>query len=410
MSFGQIISALGLLAGVRLLTEYVPPGIYGQVVLLSGAAALCLGVACTPYTQGILRFFPDAVLQGAEKTFRHVVWMQLRKRVWLSIGVILLGGAFYALLTGASFYPVLIVCGLLLVDVARSVEMAYLNVQRKQKRYAIWSIAEAWGRPLLAVAAVALLGPEPVAVLLGYLLASVVNLLMIREGRPVVSQTAAVDDVAISKALRDALNRYSRPLLPVGIVGWLGMTSDRYLVAGLIGIHEAGIYSALSGLLSRPFLVLQGVVETTLRPLYFAAVSERDIARERRIFRLWLLVNLGATLVLFFICIIFQRLIVHYFVGNAYESGISLVPYLAAAFLMLSIGYSLNAHLYAHGNTRAILIVSCFALVISLLLMLAFAGRWGVMGIAAAAFVGNLCQVAILWAIVHRADRSHLMT
>ncbi len=55
ITIGQIASALGFLTGMRILTQYVSPGIMGTVSLLTGVAALVTTTFFTPFLEAALR-------------------------------------------------------------------------------------------------------------------------------------------------------------------------------------------------------------------------------------------------------------------------------------------------------------------------------------------------------------------
>lgn len=61
---GQLLAALGVLVGVRLQTEVIPPDVYGQVVLYSGISTLILSVICVPYWRGASVFWGKLYLKG----------------------------------------------------------------------------------------------------------------------------------------------------------------------------------------------------------------------------------------------------------------------------------------------------------------------------------------------------------
>src|SRR5258707_119364 len=65
---GQVISALGTLVGVRLLTEVLSREQFGLFVLSVGIVYLAQGMFCTPILQAFLRFFPDFRAKNATRT------------------------------------------------------------------------------------------------------------------------------------------------------------------------------------------------------------------------------------------------------------------------------------------------------------------------------------------------------
>ncbi len=151
---------------------------------------------------------------------------------------------------------------MLLLDGLRSLETSILNAAQKQKTYALMSLAEAWGRPFLAVLAVQYLGVSVEVILIAYALTSSLILLTFY----------LATDPEVSPQEGDARRtaafcRRNRPLLVAacadGRSGWMNGLGDRYLIGGMLGLEEAGVYAAVYGLMSRPFLMASGAVELT---------------------------------------------------------------------------------------------------------------------------------------------------
>ncbi len=352
---GQLLAALGVLVGVRLQTEVIPPDVYGQVVLYSGISTLILSVICVPYWRGASVFWGEAVSQGLEDHFSLFVRRLVTRHLKVAATVVLLAGVYYASWTENSLLAIFMLVFLLMIDTARSIEMAFLNAQREQRQYAIWNISEAWIKPLSAVLAVMLLGPRTEVVLGAYAVGSAATFAILNKRGTQIRHLRS--DVSPEKA-QDIQRRfwaYARPLMPQGIVGWLSSLADRYILANLVGLHEAGIYSAIQGLISRPFLMAQSLTELTIRPLYFQAVATEQLNKTNSYLYRWVLFNsaVGALLVIF--CILSSDLLVRYLLGSAYAQSVSLIPYLAIGHLLLIIGYGLNGYLYAYKYTRHIL-------------------------------------------------------
>ena len=59
--FGQLASAIALLAGTRILTELVTPDIYGQVALLNGFVALGVALFSYPFICAGMRLLPECL-------------------------------------------------------------------------------------------------------------------------------------------------------------------------------------------------------------------------------------------------------------------------------------------------------------------------------------------------------------
>ena len=76
---GQILTALAALVGIRLITEFVPPKVYGSVTLLIGITTLGRNLFCTPLLQACYRFYPDAERYKSISELRKIITDYLRK-------------------------------------------------------------------------------------------------------------------------------------------------------------------------------------------------------------------------------------------------------------------------------------------------------------------------------------------
>ncbi|QOJ33616.1 MAG: lipopolysaccharide biosynthesis protein [Nitrospira sp.] len=384
---GQLVAALGVLVGVRLQTEVIPPDVYGQVALYSGVSTLILSVTCVPYWRGASLFWGEAVSQGLEEHFSLFVRRLVTRHLKIAATVVLLAGVFYASMAGDSQLAIFMLVFLLTIDTARSIEMAFLNAQREQRRYAIWNISEAWIRPLSAVFAVTFLGPRTEVVLGAYAVGSAATFAILKKRG---SQTRYLRSEFSSEKAQDIQKHfwaYAHPLMPQGIVGWLSALADRYILANLVGLYEAGIYSAVHGLISRPFLMAQSLTELTIRPLYFQAVATEQSDKTKFYLYRWVLFNsaVGALLVIF--CILSSDLLVQYLLGPAYAQSVSLIPYLAIGHLLLIIGYGLNGYLYAYKYTRHILAFDLLGALLALTISPILIATQGLQGAAVSCVV-----------------------
>ena len=169
---GQALSAVGTLAGLRLLTDLLPPRVFGEVVLVTGIVLLANGVAAGPLMQGLLRQYPEAAATNSVEILRAVVNKYLTVLVALTGAVCLAGFLLYGWFVPVSPWIGPLVVGLLTVEILRQRELTFLNAARQQRLTALWMTADVWARPALAWGAIAATGATAVATLVGYLTAS----------------------------------------------------------------------------------------------------------------------------------------------------------------------------------------------------------------------------------------------
>lgn len=372
---GQIVSAIGTLLGLRLLTAFLSPPVFGEVMLAIGISLLASGLAATPFMQGVLRYYPESAAQNNVLQFRSVINKQLKKLTVLTSGILLSGFLIYSYFVPVSIWLGPIVTALLIIDVLRQRELTLFNASRRQGIAAIWTTAEVWTRPALACLLIYLTDATAVATLTGYMLASVILFLLFR---PLAVRAARATDSLSAKSTncvgsRAELNygltpfddhnlglqlfRYSMPLMPLGAIGWISGQADRYLIGGMMGLQEAGLYAALYGLVTRPFLMAAGTLESWLRPLYYQYVSASDADRSRQVFFSWLIAILCVSFIGIAAFSIWHREIAALLLADSYRQSSWIMPWIALGYGLLVTSQVYERVCYAHNKTMSVLLI-----------------------------------------------------
>lgn len=386
---GQALSALGAVGGIRLLTELVSPATFGAVTLAIGVGTLAINVACTPVTQAAVHFHPAFAADGR----LAVLTLMLRRALGRAAGWLaaagLAGGATWVLAGDANPRVLAAIAALVIVDGLRGLQMALLNAGRQHRRYAAWSAAEAVLRPLTAAAAVLALGGSPVVVLLAYFVTSSLLLAVFTD------RSRAVDVAVPDPSLEGRIWRYALPLVPLGAVGWVNGLGDRYIIAGVLTVADAGIYAAAYGLVSRPFLMLGQTVELTLRPLYQAAVTAGDTPRADRLLRTWFLTVTLAGITGVALVAAASGLLAQFLLGAEFRGGAALMPWIAAGYALIIVAHVFERVCFAYGRTRWVLVIQTGSAVAGLAATLVGTLGWGLQGAAMAVPVYFAVQLGL---------------
>lgn len=383
--FGKIAAALGMLVGIRLLTETVPKEVYGTVSLLIGLITLGNNLFAAPLLQAAQRFHPEVVLSCGVPHLRCLVVNTLKWSVGALVCLTLLGGAVYIRFNAISYMVFPVLAALLSVQVMRNLEISLMTAARRQKGVAIWDTIEAWAKPVLAVVLVTLLGSTPQAVLLGYFIAVggillCFNLLPIQaEGKDVLKKQVEPESKLLSN-----IRSYVIPFIPLAIVGWTVSLSDRYIISGLLGVAEVGIYTASYGLISMPFLITGNAICQALRPLYFQSISSENKSLEKKMFLIWFTATS-------FLCL-FGVIAVYYFrhwiavclLAREYRSGTLLMPWIAAGIGFQVISQIFENILFAYKRTGFVLLVHSVGAIVCVVSVVCLIGRFGLLGAAVA--------------------------
>lgn len=340
---------------MRLLTEFVPPKVFGTVTLLIGVATLGSTLFCNPQLQAAVRFYPDLARQNQVGLLRAVVGRSLRRTCTLLAGLILVGGAIWSFSTGLSYGVFVALTALLVSGVFGTLETNLLGAARRQRMAAAWNVAENIARPGLGILAVVAFGVTPTALLAGYAAATAGILLIFRAGSRQDRAEMVSEDGRASHALAEEIRLYAKPLIPMAIVSWVNALSDRYILGEWAGPEQVGIYAAAYGLISRPFLMAGGILLLTLRPVYYEALAGGNKVIEQRILRLWVgaTICIGTVGVLGVFCL--REHIAELLLAPKYRSGAAIMPILAAGFSLMILSHVFNAICYAHKKTNRVL-------------------------------------------------------
>jgi O-antigen/teichoic acid export membrane protein len=406
VALGQGVGALGLLVGTRLLTEYVPPASLGTVSLLVGVITLGGNIFCAPQVHAASRFFPEMQLQGEIPRLRRTIGWSLRRTTLLLCGLLLVGGFFWSRWEGLSYGVIVAGVGLLYAEIFRTLETSLLIADQRQKEYALWMAVETWARPALALLLVVWMGSYPEWVLAGYFGATLGGYVSFRSMGQPEARTANETNSAVDRALLREIRHYALPLVPLALVGWVNALSDRYVIAGFTGVAAAGIYATVYGLISRPFLMLHGILLAVLRPVYFQAVSDNDDGVAQQTIRLWI----GATVLLASLGVLaiwaLKDVLAWLLLAEAYRSASALMPILALGFALQILSQVLNSVSLAYKESRNVLISETSGAVSWLIIGIPAVMALGMSGAALATVLGYFIQALVaLWGAGWRCVR-----
>lgn len=378
---GQTVAALGALAGIRLVTEAVAPSVYGSVALLTGAVTLAFSLAASPLMQAVLRFYPGSANADKAASLRQAALQALCKPTIWALLVLLAGISAWSLRTGESLDVAVLCAVLLLVEIARSVELTFLNAARRQRVMSVLVMTDAWMRPLAAVAMVWLTGAHTSAVLLGYIIAAGVPLLffVVTQDRPGVNAVGSSERDCVGT---EQLKAYAMPLIPLPLVGWTTGQLDRYFVAALAGLQAAGIYAAIYGLASRPFLMIAAGIEVALRQVYYGKVDTGNRTAERQVFRAWLGTVFGISLLLLLVIALLHEELAALLLAEEYRAHSVLMIWIAAGYLLAACCQVVERVCYARHDTRGVLIIESTGAIFSVAIALPMVYAFGISGAA----------------------------
>ena len=404
---GHGVGAVATLVGVRLVTELAQPSLYGRFVLLNGVLALLQGVLLAPMAQAALRFYPDFAAAGAALQLRrHLFGLFGRRWSWSLLVITLIGSIDVLVSHWLSPLTWLLLAFALGLEAWKTIEIVMRNGAREQASYSALYAADSIARPAGAVLAAWTFGASVESLLLGQSVGTLIVLAALsglsriaRDPLPSKGFSAT----AVTEHFKQSMRSFASPLLWAPLVGWISGLADRYVVAGLLGVAQAGVYAAAYGLASRPMLMIGTVSEATLRQVLYAAAAKDDHAGVRKTLGCWIAANLLAGIAVVAFLSVFADVVVHWLLAEEYRLvAAQLLPWIAFGYVLLLASQATERLLYARHRTGAVLRIQAASALVAVVAALVGAQWFGLIGVAAAVPVYFSVQLLLTITVAHR--------
>ena len=399
---GHVIGAIGVIVGIRLMTEMLTPEQYGAAALMIGLVSLHTGLFPLPVAQALGRFWPS-VPSARQGALQLEASRLLRVPVGLASVVFALGVCVEGALSGTATpggTALLAVATVLLVvaESLRAHEQAISVAQRRSLMVAVWQGSEAWLRPIMALGLICLVpGASVAGVLTGYALATGLLALWVRQRQHRPGEPAP--------DIRARLIRFSLPLMPLAIIGWVNGLADRYLIGALIDLRSVGLYAAVYGLSARPLRILGVVAAHTFRPAYYQALAAGRTAVANRLLALWFWLLAGALVAVTLLMWLLADSLARWLLAAEYRDTAWLSPVLSAAHIPLLLATVAEVVSLANDRPRNMTIAEGSGALATLVLVAPLLIWLGLPGAAIATAVAYTLQCAVAWWLAARASR-----
>ncbi len=380
--FGQLGSALALLAGTRILTEWVSPEVYGQVALFSGFIALGTTLFAYPFICAGMRLMPECLHKRERAELQSVVARLAVRSTALALSILTAAGFICRYLFDSDIGLFMLSGFLLAVTVRREFGVQLLIGERRQREASVWQTLDSFLRPAFAIGLVWLWGAKASLVLLGYILASVTaNLIGAiaqggKHGEPSQPMNAS--------SLKREVWSYALPLIPMELLFWMNGLGDRYVIGYFMTAADVGIYAASYTLINEAFNRSAMVLLRTFQPAYFKSSADKDQQEGFYILWLWIacVAALGAAGISA-VCLL-KDWVALLLLSKTYHSAIALMPAIALGSAFHALGTVLAQPLLANKKTSSVLIGRFCGTVAAVIGIPIMVSRYGLLGAALA--------------------------
>lgn len=279
VALGQIIAFLGGLAGIKLLTNMMPPESYGELALglsLVGVVNLFL---FGPLGQVALRFYSTCRERGNIDGYTQVLIRLHGQAILflavLSLPILLIVGTEFGL-SWAWLFALALVFGIF--SGVQGTLLSLLSALRDRKMGAFTQGLDTWLRLGFAAVLVVWVGSQGHWAILGYALGSLIivaiQLWAVRHHGFLGERINNID--IQDRGLRAEFLAYGLPFLAFAGLASISQYADRWLLQSYWSAEEVGIYAAMFQIASAPIVFLMGIATQLIIPIVFSRSGNLD--------------------------------------------------------------------------------------------------------------------------------------
>lgn len=378
---------------------------YGILNFISASLMLLVGIAKLGVQHSIVRFYAEIKAGRRDVTvpqfYATVVFGMTGVSLLISIGWALATQVIPEVWWNDSRVAALLLLTAVLVAV-RTTDSGLLNILRAQERsglFSAYTVVKKYAGLGLILLALFFVSKD----LWGFYLATI-----IAEIGSVVALIAILFR-GVRYGPRDFCPGLFRSMLVFGIpmigyelAGTALAISDRYLIQGLLGSGELGIYAAGYNFCEYVQLILVAAVGQAIMPMYVRTWEERGPAETARFIEsslhYYLLLGLP---VIAGLSVVGEDLLV-LLASEKFRASAQVIPYIIAGLVLDGMIVMVGAGLYIHKRTvvLAVLVVVCTAVNVGLNLLLIPA--FGIVGAAVATLIAYLVLITSIYVVATR--------
>jgi O-antigen/teichoic acid export membrane protein len=389
VAVGQGMGALGSLVGVRLLTQNLDPGPYGELALAMAAVALSVQTFVQPFHESALRFLGSAREAGQTGAYLRSI-ASLTGRVLALLAVLAAVVAALWGIGGAGRLGLLLgVCAVVLFSVVNGALNGIQSAARHRMIVAWHDGIGQWLRFLLATLAVITFGATSDWAMAGYALASALVLTSqawLFWRNPFFAEAwRSRPDAAQRHEWERRMKEYAWPFAAWGLFAGLQSISGRWALELFADTHDVGLYAVLIQLGYYPVILAYGMATALVAPVLFSGVgSGADAARTTRGRRLCWAMILGAVVMTFLgagLAALLHGWVFALFAAPAYRGVSWLLPAMVLGSGLFACGHTASFLFLIESRPRELMPVKVWTAVLGIALSALGAARGGIPGV-----------------------------
>ena len=351
---GQLGTALGVVLGVKILTQVLDPAEFGRMALANTIVLLVGSNIFGPLGQGFMRFWSICQDRGQADEFVLVTDRFAGRLILFTLSVSLVLFAIAAA-TGWSRWILLMTLSLITGGVTGyfSLRLSVFLAARNRKIVALVNTGTAVLKPVIALFFVIALSSNADYVILGYAITAFTAAIVVEHfykktfrpvsfissvGRQKKSQTDALGLTGLGKEIL----AFSWPFCIWGVIGWVHQSCDRWALQAFHGPDVVGAFSVITVLAAYPLIFGANLLSNLIVPIAYQRAgnlgcSDSVKSANRMLYLMAGLYIIWAVAII--ICFVFFHYRIVLLTSNLkYVAFSALLPGLASAWALFYLG------------------------------------------------------------------------
>lgn len=402
---GQTGNALGILLGMKILTQFLNPYEFGRLSVANTVVLLISVSVFGPLGHGFMRFWSISHDRGRMKDFFFITD---RYAGWLLL-MVLLGSLVFAFLCSVTTrhgYQSLMAVALM-VGASRGyfgLKLAVLLGARRRKIVALMNSGAAILKPLMAALLVILLAPSADCAIWGYLIATWVILLVVQHyyknfiKEDLKHSLNGSDNTLDAHKMGKEILAFSWPFGAWGIFVWIHQSCDRWSLLAFHSADVVGAFSVVALLAAYPLMFASGFMLNLFMPVAYARAGDLSSpvalkSAYKLILMMSALYGLGA-LVLIVLFALFHETVVLLMSRAEYVRFSYLLPTLTLSWAFFYLGESLAAFGFVAKKPKIYILPKVISAIMAALGSFYFSFEMGARGVVWALSISGIFYAA----------------
>lgn len=382
--FGQILSFLASLYGVKILTRKMLPEEYGILSLSLTYVALLSQVLFAPLSAGSTRFYIIAKEKNELPKYARTLKFFITVFSLISLIVTVVIG--FLLFFTSKSNLIYILAFALVFSITSGINLIFTSIQiaaRQRSLVAILQGVDSWSRYLIAIFIIFLFGAFTTSVISGYLVSSfLLFFIQFFFLKNIISFSGEKRD----KDWENKIWEYIWPFISWGLFTWAQISSDKWSLAFFSTSKNVGLYTALYQIGYFPISVITGFGIQLLTPIFFQRAGDGfDVEKNKVVNTMASKINaigLIITAATFLLSLLFHKqLFGLFFHNNDYIEISYLLPWLILSGGIFACAQALSLEMMSKMQTSNLAVIKITTALVGIFMNIIFAYLFQIKGV-----------------------------